>query len=874
MTTKLSNITAQYRSFVNDQVLTADQLNTLIQYFEDQGRLSRICLSGVGIACGFRVSITGSKEVVVTQGCGITTDGDLILLQQPAPEKTAQTIDISSVRFTHFKAFEDTNVRYAPFFKANQQLQIFELIPDFQTPKTDFTLLNTLPGIEKMVALLYLEEFPKSPELCTAIDCNNQGIEEISRLKVLLISEEDAAYINNTDSIYTKHAVMQAYKQLPDPAVGRVALTNNSAANLSNLRKSFHSAISSNNTINQLKTGITSLFSNFAGFLNLPETITSESINQRITQLLGFSALAIPPDVQYRYDLLKDLVDTYNEIKELLPELEAECCPDIKSFPKHLMIGRLNPMRNEETFRHSFYHSPVSGNDFQNISRLNSLTIRLFLMLSDYNISGDTVKITPSKSKRTLSKRSIPYYYTITDQLIDNWDFEKTKRLVQKNNLSYNTTKLSEADQIQTPLKFNLDNFDFFRIEGHLGKSPVSAETQLTEIQSSNGLDFDCSFFDIDTDQSELQQFINRNNSLEHLSGVPKGGTFVVLKKANLIVADFALSYKYRAEQAESCCKISECSYPWISSLKYLNNLSRSLRGTQSRRQLMPRFYRLFISQYSVNGISLISQPLEIAIPLEEIFNSRIHAVTRKLNERFPTGLVFDFDQKSKLLKIKKLRDDTFTFMIKDITTSNTSPVYTYTEKAFLRNSRIIQAKDVVCSDVNLLQANLYRQLHAKYDPRNKDDDYGRYDNQWKRWAELMEKLKHNKLFKEMKTKRFPTKVTELPQEAQAELRQIRADIVQISSSAKACLSGEWTNGTWVDTAMLTYYARNQKNTHDDIVLFMKLREKLHQKKGKSRYSVFVDPLTDAQLKALQAKYLNKVDFYLVKSIGETVIEF
>ena len=283
-----------------------------------------------------------------------------------------------------------------------------------------------------MVALLYLEEFPKSPELCTAIDCNNQGIEEISRLKVLLVSEDDAAYIKTTDPIYTKHSILQAYVQLPEVAVQRVLLTNNSASSLVNLQKSFHSAISSNNTISQLKVGIASLFNDFKGFLKLPTTITSDAINQLIDKLLGFSVLAIPVDVQYRYDLLKDLVDTYNEIKELLLELETECCPAIQSFPKHLLIGRLTPIANSEIFRHSFYKSPVSGNDFQNISRLNSLLNRLFLMLSQYNVSGNEVKITPSKTKVALSQRSIPFYYTVNEQLIDNWDFTKTQRLAQK----------------------------------------------------------------------------------------------------------------------------------------------------------------------------------------------------------------------------------------------------------------------------------------------------------------------------------------------------------------------------------------------------------------------------------------------------------
>ena len=153
----------------------------------------------------------------------------------------------------------------------------------------------------------------------------------------------------------------------------------------------------------------------------------------------------------------------------------------------------------------------------------------------------------------------------------------------------------------------------------------------------------------------------------------------------------------------------------------------------------MPKSYRLFITQYTINGISLISQPTEISIPLTEIFNGRLHAITRKLNERFPTGLVFDFDQEGKLLKIKKLKEDTFVFSLKDITISNSSPIYTFTEKAYLKNGRILQSKDVVCIDVNLHQKNFYQQLHDKYDPKNKDDDYGRYNEQWKRWADLTE---------------------------------------------------------------------------------------------------------------------------------------
>jgi len=42
METKLTDITTNYSKFVDNQVLTKDQLNAFIDYFDDQDRLSRI----------------------------------------------------------------------------------------------------------------------------------------------------------------------------------------------------------------------------------------------------------------------------------------------------------------------------------------------------------------------------------------------------------------------------------------------------------------------------------------------------------------------------------------------------------------------------------------------------------------------------------------------------------------------------------------------------------------------------------------------------------------------------------------------------------------------------------------------------------------
>ena len=54
-----------------------------MEYFDEQDRLTRVCLTGVGITCGFRVEFDATaREITIYQGCGITTDGDLIKLQK------------------------------------------------------------------------------------------------------------------------------------------------------------------------------------------------------------------------------------------------------------------------------------------------------------------------------------------------------------------------------------------------------------------------------------------------------------------------------------------------------------------------------------------------------------------------------------------------------------------------------------------------------------------------------------------------------------------------------------------------------------------------------------------------------------------------
>ncbi|MFD2565660.1 PKD domain-containing protein [Aquimarina rubra] len=503
-TIRLEEITTQYRSFVDDQVLTAEQLNTIIEYFEDQHRLTRVCLSGVGIVCGLDVTFIENTSITVSDGCAVTTDGDLI-------KYLAKT-------YTHAKLFEDKDANYSKFISISG---IHELLTTEESQSTEASELNTLDDIADKVVVLYLENFAKEETPCTSTDCDTQGEEQVANIRMLLLSKNDVKTISNktNDPIFDKHNNIKKFINLPEIFVKRVILKNeyvlgklrntiisqnSNTADYFKLKKSYHDVIKNTSVITDLKVGITRLFTDFKTLLDTDSLAvkTSTAINNRIDAIFNFKITNIPLDIQYRYDVLKDVVSTYNEIKCLLFDLRVICCPDKNSFPKHLLLGELTPASTYLECRHSFYPSPILPNGKEKWEEIRNLILKIYYMLQEYNITQSAftdIKVTPSLNYDTsLSKRSIPYYYSTSKNLIENWNYIKTKKFEEDQNLGYRSTNLSGIDPIQNPLDYNIDGNDFYRIEGHLGKDYRTAIKDLDTIKNEKGLAFDIKVLSID----------------------------------------------------------------------------------------------------------------------------------------------------------------------------------------------------------------------------------------------------------------------------------------------------------------------------------------------------------------------------------------
>ncbi len=365
MTTTLEAITTNFRRFTKNQVLTEGHLNQIVDYFDDQIRLSRTGLSGVGVVCGFEVSCNETtSEITITQGVGVTTDGDLFNLYQEG-EEDSLNIDFESMIYKGYREYDNSQAQYTPFFyNANgDQITIYELLPEApEIPKApkkkDRGPIGNIPGnLKDMVVLLYLETFVEETDLCSTLGCDNQGENRVANHKVLLVSKADADIIKTKDQSIQKTNYGALYYKLPEVIMNKVVAAPRIFDTYNDLKQSFYQAILQDGTVDTLKDGYAILLDAMItpGFNDLKNIVKN-----RFEQLFDFNEFNVPDDFQYRYDLLKDLVDTYNEIKELLLGIDvSDCFAQYEDFPKHLMIGEVDKQGQCYEYRHGFYKSPI-----------------------------------------------------------------------------------------------------------------------------------------------------------------------------------------------------------------------------------------------------------------------------------------------------------------------------------------------------------------------------------------------------------------------------------------------------------------------------------------------------------------------------------
>lgn len=474
---KLEDITSEYSLFLDNQVLTANQLNEIVHYFEDQQRLSRILLSGVGRVCGFELKWNaGAGSVELSCGVGVTTDGDLLYLN----ETTA---------YTQFKSFTDGNARYPLFYGGETQYDMWELF-EGDVSSEEVPGLSLFSGFQAasevnpndLAVILYVENFDKAPDICTKLDCDNLGNRQINNMHVLLIKKTDLEQIiNENDSIFqTCRKAGNHFFDLPKVVAPRVVLSTSVAQSFAALSNAYARAIK--NELGALQSAVTLMLDGFKWLLDPTNLQSNASIQAKLVQVFQ-SGIAVPDlDIQYRYDLFKDVISTYGELRAVLWDLCVNCCPDVNAFPKHLMVRELLVTdEHQAQYRHGFYPSPaVAKTKNIQIHNAKGLYQRFINLIFNYRKrSAATIKITPSKIPLLpLGQRAIPFY--LNSDIHKFWEPDHMRFHREKEHLSYLAEDYGEVDSVIKPLEYSIDENDFLRIEGHIGQSFNTAITDIS----------------------------------------------------------------------------------------------------------------------------------------------------------------------------------------------------------------------------------------------------------------------------------------------------------------------------------------------------------------------------------------------------------
>ena len=543
----LQEITTGYSIFEKDQVLTESQLNSITNYLNDQTRLTSIYLLGVGVVSGLRVSLS-SDAIAVTKGIGITTDGDLLYYS-------------NNTVCDRFILYDKSYPKYAPFYLTSQgseeeMIAVYEVIPQGVTdsrnpvfPLSQFAT-ETSKDLKNMVAVLLMESYVNDPDICTGTDCDNLGQDCVNTRKLLLV-EKKSINLLLKPAIATPDAAFNALNEIvvERPLIGS-SITSVSA--LANVYRTVCSNIHGN-----IVTEISKIYVNCAAFLT--DVFLSDPTSGWVTRLTEIqSAARSDVGIQYYYDFLQDVVESYNQFRDLLFGDNTWCCPDINWFPKHLLLGNLvlisdaDPDEN----RTDFYPSPAISQTAESLNHAKFLVRKLDTLIQTFQIpavsSAGSVRITPSLfGDHPLEERAIPYYYQVnkTNPIDQYWNYSLRQRGMGRRNYSYNATAYEADGAAANPLTSQIGRFSFFRIEGYLGQKLGTVVSNISQIVKSHNLPFSMLVTVLgqatQPGETDFGDFISQHPGIEHFGGVLRGGTFVLLADAKneTVIADFMLPY-------------------------------------------------------------------------------------------------------------------------------------------------------------------------------------------------------------------------------------------------------------------------------------------------------------------------------------------
>jgi len=483
----LERLSSQYTVFEPDQVLTHSQLNSVTAWLDDQDRLTRVALLGVGLVAGLHVGLQAGN-VRVSRGLGVTTDGDLLMLP-------ADTL------YDRFRPYDSSAPVYEPFYprrlredreegggEPGPMLLLQELVP---VGESDVLAqpLAALPGagLADKVVLMLMESVVNDPDLCSGTDCDNLGRDALHRVRLLLIDRADAEALQRR--LPSLAPASERAQTLPEMALSRPVLGRDIGTTAA-LAARYQASVAA--TVERFAPAVRALQATFPELLEEifgadPSSDWAGTVSRQSVAVAGRAGA-----VQPWYAFVGDLVETWNAMREALLADDSVTLPDVTAFAKHLLLGALSSPRQLRT---GLYPAPLDAKSREAAAHARFLVWKLHVLVASFALPEDTtLRVTPSfGADRALEERAIPWHYRLRDDLPVQvgWNFRLSARNQGGHNLGYRAAEWAQTDRARDPLAFAIGAHDFFRVEGHLGRPVEEVSAELKRLIAARNLPFE-----------------------------------------------------------------------------------------------------------------------------------------------------------------------------------------------------------------------------------------------------------------------------------------------------------------------------------------------------------------------------------------------
>lgn len=525
---------SRYPEFVADQLLTSDNLNDLFGYLDEQGRITRTNLIGIGIVCGLEVKTSADgTSITITKGTGVTSEGYMVTI----PETTyTDYVDYDTLKEEYYEKFVNIAGKTEKF------TDVYELKQAAveSSIKLSHNFLNGGGATgDKKVVMLFIEKLKIGNKNCNPNSCDDKGITVEINIRPLLVRKADVdtyTLKSGTDN----YSLNQSYIALDEIRIRRFDVPNTRVATTADVFNAYKDILNTTflNKTEQLLTGAWNVFyqaigseynnvNPFSGLANAFSFLHNGTIDSSKVIFM-----------QYYYDHFSDLVAAYDEFRIAGMEILSTCCPDSSLFPRHLLLDLAikDTSINYSQYRHYFIYSPL----FQQkdlMGKLKMLFRRMVLMRTNFSvpvISGANslpdpyLRITPSRLDAShISYKAIPYYYMVNNganPLFKNWSYEKSFINAANKNLSYHAALYSSIDFVSTPLLFDLEPYNFLRIEGIIGKQYNHVLRNIKRQIQEHRLPTDVIAICTDNNEYTASNASHNSRSLSRLSAMTREG--------------------------------------------------------------------------------------------------------------------------------------------------------------------------------------------------------------------------------------------------------------------------------------------------------------------------------------------------------------